>query len=164
MHKLMTLMALLVATTAFSNERVDIARKFTGGYLLKSEINNGTKEDCAPELRVKYWNSEKFLDLQFLNTNEGVFFVNIQPSVREYLENSYVFDVVNKVNISEDEKYKTTTRINTTRIEERTYKGKPDKYKLQTQAFFSVNPFNGDVRFQFVDKKKKSKECLYKKI
>ena len=157
-------MALLIATTAFANERVDIARKFTGAYLLKSEINNDTKEDCAPELRVKYWNSENFLDLQFLNPQEGILFVNIQPSYREYLENSYVFDAINKVNISEDEKYKTTTRINTTRIEERTYKGKPDKYKLETQAFFSVNPFNKDVRFQFVNKKKKSKECLYRKI
>ncbi len=164
MRSLITLIALMAGITANANERIDIAKRFTGAYELKVELHNDHKEACAPELRVKYWNSEKFLDLQFLNPNEGIFFVNQQPSLRQYLENSYVFDVINKVNISEDEKYKTVTRINSTRIEERTYKGKPDKYKVRSQVFFSVNPFNKEVRYETIDKKNERKECLYSRI
>jgi len=157
-------MAFILGFSAVANERVEIAKRFNGAYELKVELHNDLKEACAPELRVKYWNSEKFLDLQFLNQDEGIYFVNQQPSLRQYLENSYVFDVINKVNISENEKYKTVTRINSTRIEERTYKGKPDDYEIRTQVFFSVNPFNKEVRFELIDKKNKRKECLYSKI
>ena len=126
-----------------------------------TEVFNTMKEPCDPELRIKYWNGDKLLDLQFLNPNEGVFYVNESPVTREFLENSFAFDVINRVNVSEDEKYKTVTRINNTRIEERTYKGKPGKYKVRTQTFLSKNVFNGQVRVEFINKKLKRFECLY---
>ena len=162
MHKLIAAVAIFGSITAFANVREDIARTFTGTYRLDKELANDTKEPCAPELRVKYWNSDKLLDLQFLTPDAGIFYVNQRPSFRTYLENTFAFDVINKVNVSIDEKYKTTTRITNTRIEERTYKGKPGKYKIKNSAFFSRNPFNQSVRFEFINKKSKRKECLYK--
>lgn len=161
MKTITMLVAALATMTAFANERVDIAKTYEGKYELRAELANDTKHACAPELKIKYWESDKLLDLQFINPFEGITFVNLSPVTREFLENTYAFDVINKVNISENEKYKTVTRINTTRIEERTYKGKPDKYKIQTQTFLSQNIFNGDVRFEFINKKNDKKECLY---
>lgn len=161
MRNLTIFIAAMATFSAFANERVDIAKTYEGNYKLTAQLANDVDEDCAPSLKIRYWNSDKFLDLQFLDPSLGITFVNISPVRRAYLENTYAFDVVNKINISEDEKYKTTTRINTTRIEERTYKGKPGKYKVRTQTFLSQNIFNGDVRFEIVNKKNERKECLY---
>lgn len=161
MQKLIILMALVSAFSASANERIEIAKKFEGRYNLVREVSNDFDEPCANELSVRYWKTDKFLDLQFVDSSLGIYTVDLSPAVRAYLENSFVFDVINKVNTSEDEKYMTTTRINTTRMEERTYKGKPGDYELRTQAYFSRNVFNGQVRYEFVNKKLKRIECLY---
>lgn len=162
MKNLIVLAAILVSVPSFASERADIAKSFAGSYELKYELNNDTRKKCAPALEIKYWEYDKLLDLQFLNPSEEILFVNASPVRREFIETSFVFDVINKVNISSDEKYKTVTRVNTTRISEKTYKGKPDKYKLRTQVFLSRNIFNGEVRYEFINKKKKVIECLYK--
>lgn len=161
MQKLIVLIALLSSFSAMANERIEIAQKFEGRYELVKELSNDFDEACVKGLSVRYWKTDKFLDLQFVDAGLGLYRVDISPVLRAYLENSYVFDIINKVNISPDEKYMTTTRINTTRLEERTFKGKPGDYELRTQAFFSRNIFNGQVRYEFINKKNKRKECLY---
>lgn len=161
MKKLILLVALVASFASNANERIEIAKKFEGRYKLVAEIANELDEPCAAELDVRYWKTDKFLDLQFVDSSLGIYTVDISPVQRAYLENSFVFDVINKVNISADEEYMTNTRINNTRIEERTFKGEPGDYEIRTQAYFSRNVFNGQVRFEFVNKKQKRKECLY---
>ncbi|MFT6069114.1 MAG: hypothetical protein ACJAT2_000409 [Bacteriovoracaceae bacterium] len=161
MQKVIILLFLVSAFSVSANERIEIAKKFEGRYELVKELANDFDEPCARELAVRYWKTDKFLDLQFVDSSLGIYTVDHSPAVRAYVENSYVYDVINKVNTSEDEEYMTTTRINTTRIEERTYKGEPGDYELRTQAYFSRNVFNGQVRFEFINKKLKRKECLY---
>jgi hypothetical protein len=161
MQKLIIVVALLGAFSVSANERIDIAKTFEGRYELVKELANDFDKACARELSVRYWKTDKLLDLQFVDSSLGIFTVDHSPAVRAYIKNSYAYDVVNKVNTSEDEEYKTVTRINNTRIEERTFKGEPDDYDLRTQSYFSRNVFNGQVRYEFINKKLKRKECLY---
>lgn len=164
MRNLIVLISLVAAFSATANERVKIAKTFVGEYKLKAELVNQTDDPCSAELVVFFWDQDKFLDLQFVDRANFNMPIEERPSRRIYMENSWVFDVINKVNLSEDEKHKTTTRITNTRIEEKNLKGKPDDYKFVNQANFSKIPFNGDVRFEYINKKKKRKECLYSRL
>ena len=156
----------ILSITANANEQrspFESAQPFLGTADFVFEGVNNTKTECAPSLKSTYWMNDAFLDIQLLDEENDINFVKESPRTREYLENSFVFDMVNSINISPDEDYKTETVVTSLKVSEFTYKKKgfSKKYKVINGVTFSISGEHFVLRTY--KKKKLQKVCYYLK-
>lgn len=139
------------------------AQPFLGTAEFVFEGVNNDKTTCAPSLRSTYWMNEGFIDIQLLDEENGVNFVDENPRTRDYLENSFVFDIVNSENISPDETFITKTSITPLKVSEFTFKKKKFSKKYKAINGVSLSLSNEHLILRTYKKDKLLKVCYYLK-